>query len=230
MPCPYEERILPISFGVSPCEICILSGSRKIACPPRRVIPASKELRVRVDEKKKSMNRVLSASSRVGRSSPHFILRSEASCSTVSSSSLLHSCVLMKSRPRKLVFMKSCPFSVNVSCYIQRRVIEKFGDWHSQIFETRRSPWSSGPVILLIGYNPRAGLTSQSPADGFGHGDESGAAPAFQVVDDGLHLWSHAAFREMPFFIVLLRLAQGDAFEVALVGLSIIERDFLYSG
>ena len=109
MPCPYDERILPISFGVSPCEICILSGSRKIACPPRRVMPASNELRVRVEEKKKSMKRVLSSSRRVGRSRPHFILRSKASWRTVSSSSLVHSWVLMKSRPRKLVFM-CCPF------------------------------------------------------------------------------------------------------------------------
>src|SRR5579859_6063388 len=105
MPCPYDERILPISLGVSPCEICILSGSRKMACPPRRVIPASKELRVRVDEKKKSMKSVLSRSSRVGRSRPHFILRSKASCRTVSSSSFVHSCVPMKSLPRKFVFI-----------------------------------------------------------------------------------------------------------------------------
>src|SRR5258708_37668187 len=105
IPCSYEDRILPISLGVSPCEICILSGSRKIAWPPRRVIPASKELRVRVEEKKKSINRVLSSSKRVGRSSPHFILRSEARCSTVSNSSLVHSCVLIKSRPRKFVFI-----------------------------------------------------------------------------------------------------------------------------
>src|SRR5215470_7054118 len=110
IPCPYEERILPISLGVSPCEICILSGSKKIACPPRRVIPASKELRVRVEEKKKSINRVLSSSKRVGRSSPHFILRSKARCSTVSNSSLVHSCVLIKSRPRKLVFILKDPF------------------------------------------------------------------------------------------------------------------------
>src|SRR6266581_282947 len=110
MPCPYAERILPISLGVSPCEICILSGSKKIACPPRRVIPASKELRVRVEEKKKSTNRVLSSSNRVGRSSPHFILRSKARCSTVSNSSLVHSCVLIKSRPRKLVFILSRSF------------------------------------------------------------------------------------------------------------------------
>src|SRR5260221_11873387 len=73
IPCPYEDRILPISLGVSPCEICILSGSRKTAWPPRRVIPASNELRVRVEEKKKSINRVLSSRKRVGRSRPHFI-------------------------------------------------------------------------------------------------------------------------------------------------------------
>src|SRR6202165_4720392 len=109
IPCPYEERILPISFGVSPCEICILSGSRKMACPPRRVMPASNELRARAGEKKKSMKRVLSSSRRVGRSRPHFILRSKASLRTVSSSSWVHSWVLMKSRPRKLVFMR-CPF------------------------------------------------------------------------------------------------------------------------
>src|SRR5579859_2361215 len=110
MPCPYDERILPISLGVSPCEICILSGSRKMACPPRRVIPASKELRVRVDEKKKSMKRVLSSSSREGRSSPHFILRSKARCRTVSSSSFVHSWVVIKSLPRKFVFIVGFPF------------------------------------------------------------------------------------------------------------------------
>src|SRR6266568_3507005 len=111
MPCPYAERILPISLGVSPCEICILSGSKKIACPPRRVMPASKELRVRVEEKKKSIKRVLSSSSREGRSSPHCILRSKASRRTVSSSSLVHSWVLIKSLPRRFVFMIGFPFS-----------------------------------------------------------------------------------------------------------------------
>src|SRR6266700_7243333 len=105
IPCPYEERILPISLGVSPWEICILSGSRKIAWPPSLVMPASKELRVRVDEKKKSMKRVLSSNKREGRSSPHFILRSKARCSTVSSSSFVHSWVLIKSLPRRFVFI-----------------------------------------------------------------------------------------------------------------------------
>src|SRR5205807_7017600 len=82
----------------------------KIACPPSRVMPASKELRVRVEEKKKSMKRVLSSSKRLGRSSPHFILRSKARWRTVSSSSLLHSWVLIKSRPRRFVFILYCPF------------------------------------------------------------------------------------------------------------------------
>src|SRR5258708_37798539 len=104
IPCPYEDRILPISLGVSPCEICILSGSKNIAWPPRRVIPASNELRARVEGKKKRINRVLSSSKREGRSRPHFILRSEARCSTVSNSSLVHSCVLIKSQPRQFAF------------------------------------------------------------------------------------------------------------------------------
>src|SRR5713226_1536850 len=73
-------------------------------------MPASKELRVRVEEKKKSMKRVLSSSKRVGRSSPHCILRSKARWRTVSSSSLVHSCVLIKSRLRRLVFILGISF------------------------------------------------------------------------------------------------------------------------
>src|SRR5258708_32912371 len=76
IPCPYEDRILPISLGVSPCEICILSGSKNMAWPPRRVIPASNEVRVRVEEKKKSINRGLYSSKQVGRSNPRSSLMS----------------------------------------------------------------------------------------------------------------------------------------------------------
>src|SRR5580700_4212500 len=55
------------------------------------------------------MKRVLSSNRRVGRSSPHFILRSKARWRTVSSSSFVHSCVVIKSRPRKLVFIVVAP-------------------------------------------------------------------------------------------------------------------------
>src|SRR5579885_2853524 len=58
------------------------------------------------------MKSVLSWSSGVGMSRPHFILRSKARCKTVSSSSFVHSCVLIKSRPRRSVFIVLYPFSV----------------------------------------------------------------------------------------------------------------------
>ena len=55
-----------MSFGLSPCETCVLSASRKIAWPPSCVIPVSKAFRVRVDLSRKSMYSVLSGSSRCG--------------------------------------------------------------------------------------------------------------------------------------------------------------------
>ena len=56
-----------MSFGLSPCATCVFSESRKIACPPSCVIPDSNAFRVRVDLSRKSMNSVLSGSSRCGR-------------------------------------------------------------------------------------------------------------------------------------------------------------------
>ena len=40
---------MPVSLGLSPCDTCITSAVRKCAWPPSCVIPASNELRVRVD-------------------------------------------------------------------------------------------------------------------------------------------------------------------------------------
>ena len=58
MPWPIAARILPVSSGVSPWLICVASESRKWACPPSCVMPASKALRVRVDLSKNSRNAV----------------------------------------------------------------------------------------------------------------------------------------------------------------------------
>ena len=65
-PWPYRDRMIPMSFGLSPCATCVLSASRKCACPPSWVMPASNALRVRVDLSRNSMNSVLSGSRRCG--------------------------------------------------------------------------------------------------------------------------------------------------------------------
>ena len=57
-----------MSFGLSPCATCVLSASRKMAWPPSWVMPVSNAFRVRVDLSRKSMNSVLSGSSRWGSS------------------------------------------------------------------------------------------------------------------------------------------------------------------
>src|SRR6266568_3260425 len=165
-------------------------------------MPASKELRVRVEEKKKSIKRVLSSSSREGRSSPHCILRSKASRRTVSSSSLVHSWVLIKSLPRRFVFMIGFPFSGLVE---QAQKAEK-----------------SAPT--LVGHDPRAGLAVECSANGFGHGDQSGAATLLQIVDDSAYFGTHTAFREVAFIEVAPGFAERNGIQVLLVGFVVVER------
>src|SRR5258708_5763368 len=245
IPCPYEERILPISLGVSPCEICILSGSKKMAWPPRRVIPASKELRVRVEEKKKSINRVLSSSKRVGRSSPHFILRSKARCSTVSNSSLVHSCVLIKSRPRKLVFIEG-PFYCSVADVMnERRLMDRtyFMSFHYPRIYAKRSdsegvgtrfiastPSALRGITLHIRHDPGTCLSCKGLAYGFGHSNQCSTPTSLEIADDSFNLWPHTAPGKMTLFVVPPGLTECNAIEVKLIGLLEVQSSFLDSG
>ena len=87
---------MAVSLADSPWEICILSAVRSWAWPPSWVMPASMELRVRVDCSKKIMNRVLSGSSRCGSPSAKRFFRSKEVSNTVSRSFLLQSSSVMK--------------------------------------------------------------------------------------------------------------------------------------
>src|SRR5579884_2504282 len=108
------------------------------------------------------MKSVLSWSSGVGMSRPHFILRSKARWRTVSSSSFVHSCVLIKSRPRRSVFIfilsflccklwqatrKGVPAEVVTSGHVPPR------PGHPQ--EVAPEAVTSGHVRLRAGHPPR---------------------------------------------------------------------------
>ena len=63
------DRIVPMSFGLSPWAICEVSESMKCAWPPSWVMPASNELRVRVDLSKKIRNAFCAEGARSARRS-----------------------------------------------------------------------------------------------------------------------------------------------------------------
>ena len=84
-----------MSLGLSPWATCVLSASRKCACPPSWVIPASKAFRVRVERSRKSMKSVLSGSSRCGSPALNRALSSPATARASSISSVDQSIVSM---------------------------------------------------------------------------------------------------------------------------------------
>src|SRR3990172_8716002 len=103
MPSSYRPRISPISLAVSPWAICVVLLSMNWACPPNCAIPASNEARVRVLEKKNSIARTLSSNRAWGWPRARRRLRSSATSMTLSISPLVHSWLVIRSRPRSPV-------------------------------------------------------------------------------------------------------------------------------
>jgi len=94
-PSPYRDRMMPMSFGLSPWATWVLSASRKIPCPPSCAMPASNAFRVRVDLSRNSMNSVLSSSRWVFSPALRFAFSSRATVTASSISSVVQSDVSM---------------------------------------------------------------------------------------------------------------------------------------
>src|ERR1035438_1219591 len=99
--------MMPVSLALSPCEICITSEVRKCPCPPSCVMPASKELRVRVDLSKNIRKMVWSGRWRCGIRPLNFRFRSDDTSSITSSSLSDHSSVVIQSLPLKCACLVS---------------------------------------------------------------------------------------------------------------------------
>ena len=81
-PSTYRPSTRAVSFSGSPCPSWMSSGPRNIAWPPSRVIPVSKETRVRVEGFSKIIPSVASLSR--GSVSPAFIAAARSSSASSS--------------------------------------------------------------------------------------------------------------------------------------------------
>src|SRR5207244_3014958 len=130
---------------------------------------------------------------------------------------------LRRTNDARVLFIESQLFSLYSVQHSKMRVN------HQHVKEFSHAGGCIGWVWHVIREDPSTSLASEGMRNRLWHGNEGGLASLFQVFDDCTDFRFHTAFSKMAFVEVAACFTECQYIQVSLIGLAVIERDFLYA-